>query len=238
MLWITDGDNQEYPVIEDEAELKKGERMDRIALLIVVIPILILIPLYFINHSLASSGLLLLAFWLFYSLFFFGGSRPPIGLRISGMRESFASSKYLFALGILFVFPISIIIESHLPPLGGFSISFLDSPFSYVYYTLILSPGVEEFVFRGVLQYRLRWFIPDYMANGLTSIAFVIIHWIPGELWIISIVMTLRFIRSFLYGHIFTKTQNVVHSWTIHFTFNLYEPVLAIILVMSGFMVL
>jgi membrane protease YdiL (CAAX protease family) len=221
--------------VQDDSE--ETNRLDKIALLFVLVPVLILMPIYYINHNLASNGLLLLAFWLFYSSMFFKRGDWGIGIRSSEVRESFAITKYFFILGILVVFPLSILIESKLPPLDGFSSSFLSNPTSYVFYTLILSPIIEEFVFRGVLQYRLSWFIPNYLANGVTSLAFVMIHWIPGELWVISTIMILRFIRSYLYGHVFTKTQNFIHSWTMHVIFNLYEPVFMIILLVTRLLI-
>ena len=195
-------------------------------------------PVYYFDHSLASSGLLYLTFWLFYSSFLLKRKDLGIGLRLSEIKESFAKTKYLFLLGILIIFPLSFLIESQLPPLDGFSSSFLSNPTSYVFYILILSPIIEEFVFRGILQYRLSWFVPGYLSNILTSLAFVMIHWVPGEMWIISTIMILRFIRSYLYGYVFSKTQNFIHSWTLHLIFNSYEPVITIISLLAGLLIL
>lgn len=227
-------DSQKKKGTENEEVTQKEKRWK---LLEIVIPVSLLMPVYYFDHSLATTGLTALCFYHLYSFAFSRRAIDDFGIRISGIRESFWDTRYLFLLGFFLVFPISIIIETQLPPLDGFASSFLNNPYGYVISALVVSPPIEEFVFRGVLQKRLGWYTPNFLANILTSLAFVMIHWIPGELWVISTIMALRFIRSLLYGQVFAKTQNIVHSWTIHMVFNLFEPVITIVLLISGLII-
>ncbi|MFL0554903.1 MULTISPECIES: CPBP family intramembrane glutamic endopeptidase [Paenibacillus] len=77
------------------------------------------------------------------------------------------------------------------------------------------------FLFRGLLQERLNWYVKPYFAIPLTSMIFALMHVSQGSVQIVSIDLISVFLDSLVFGIIYYQTRNVWVSWLAHFAANL-----------------
>lgn len=76
---------------------------------------------------------------------------------------------------------------------------------------------LEEVIFRGFIQERLSWFIGTPIAIIIASILFGFMHISKGSFKIVAFDLTGIFIDSIFFGIIFSKTNNIFASWTVHY---------------------
>jgi membrane protease YdiL (CAAX protease family) len=104
------------------------------------------------------------------------------------------------------------------------AISGLDLPLEqcsdtrFLFKLLLWGPIVEEIVFRAALQRRLMgYFHNRWMANGITSVAFALMHYVlsgnPGSLAV--------FVPSLVLGWLYQRTGILYWTIVLHTGFNL-----------------
>lgn len=80
---------------------------------------------------------------------------------------------------------------------------------------IVLALG-EEIVFRGLIQARLNRLVPTWIAIGLTSILFAVMHISTGSTMVVILDLLSVFLDSVLFGIIFARTQNIYTSTIAH----------------------
>jgi uncharacterized protein len=88
----------------------------------------------------------------------------------------------------------------------------------FLFKLLFWGPIVEEIVFRAGLQRRLMgYFHNAWMANGITSVAFALIHYLlAGNLANLAV-----FIPSLAFGWLYQQTGKLHWAIALHVGFNL-----------------
>ena len=76
---------------------------------------------------------------------------------------------------------------------------------------------IEELVFRGLIQERLGWFIPQGVAVVVASILFGIAHWAPGNPAVVLADIAGVVLDGMFFGLIYARTKSVVVCWVTHF---------------------
>lgn len=80
-----------------------------------------------------------------------------------------------------------------------------------------LSTFIEELVFRGLTQERLSWLFPQAVAIVVASVLFGIVHWAPGDPFVVFADISAVIIDGMFYGAIYARSRSVLVSWTAHF---------------------
>jgi membrane protease YdiL (CAAX protease family) len=76
---------------------------------------------------------------------------------------------------------------------------------------------IEELVFRGLVQERLGWFIPQAIAIIIASVLFGLIHWGSGNTLATLADVSGVVLDGLFYGAVYARSRSVVVSWTVHF---------------------
>jgi hypothetical protein len=86
---------------------------------------------------------------------------------------------------------------------------------------LVIAPG-EEFLFRGVVQGRLREAFPARIAIPLTAALFALVHYfsLTGGSGARLIAIAILFLPSLVFGVVYERTQNLVVPILIHGSYN------------------
>jgi len=86
---------------------------------------------------------------------------------------------------------------------------------------LVIAPG-EEFLFRGVVQGRLREAFPARIAIPLTAALFALVHYfsLTGGSGGRLIAIAILFLPSLVFGIAYERTQNLVVPILIHGSYN------------------
>lgn len=92
--------------------------------------------------------------------------------------------------------------------------------------SLLLAALGEEIIFRGLFQKRTAAFLPGWVAIGLTSAVFALMHFSTGPTAVMLFDLATILLDSILYGIIFARTDNVFASWTAHFLANFVAVIL------------
>jgi membrane protease YdiL (CAAX protease family) len=175
-------------------------------------------------------NLCLATFWFYGSLilFFFWatlGISPTtkgdhncidVGFRYKfhELKEDLSKTKFEIVSVVFLVRPATFLIEEFILPT-------VETPFTFdPFLLLVYGPLLEEFYFRGILQERLGWVIPEKYAILLSSGVFSFYHWVPGNP--LDIILLTRFIRSLFYGVVYSKTRNILASYVSHLGVNLW----------------
>jgi uncharacterized protein len=88
---------------------------------------------------------------------------------------------------------------------------------------LLWGPIVEEIVFRAGLQRRLMgYFHNNWMANGITSVAFALMHYVL----IGNLISLAVFVPSLALGWVYQKTNSLSYAISLHMIFNLIHLLL------------
>jgi membrane protease YdiL (CAAX protease family) len=88
----------------------------------------------------------------------------------------------------------------------------------------------EEIAWRAFFQRQLGKVLPIIPVLLFSSILFTLGHYKAGNAVVVSYGLIFTFINSVLYGVIFHKTQNAWVSTIAHFTANIFEVMLFIII--------
>ncbi len=88
----------------------------------------------------------------------------------------------------------------------------------FLFKLLLWGPVVEEIVFRAGLQRRLMgYFHNSWMPNGITSVAFALIHYVlSGNLASLAVL-----VPSLLLGWLYQRTGKLAWVIALHIVFNL-----------------
>ena len=105
-----------------------------------------------------------------------------------------------------------------------FDLGTLNSHIKSLFFLIIFYPIVEELTFRGVIQEYLATKTKSYpsffhlsIANILTSILFVLIHFVhQPPLWALLV-----FVPSLIFGYFKDQYQHVIPSIFLHIFYNL-----------------
>lgn len=134
--------------------------------------------------------------------------------RFHELKEDLSKTKYKILVLVLLIVPLTFLIEEYILPTAETPSTM--NPFLI----LVFGPLLEEFYFRGILQERLNWVMPEKYAILLSSGVFSFYHWIPGNP--LDIILLTRFIRSLFYGAVYSKTKNILVSSVAHSGVNLF----------------
>lgn len=88
----------------------------------------------------------------------------------------------------------------------------------------------EEIAWRAFFQKQLNKVMPIFPVLIISSLLFTLGHFEPGNVFVVVYGLFFTFINSILYGLIFYKTQNAWISTISHFTANIFEVILFIII--------
>ncbi|MGI6700941.1 MAG: CPBP family intramembrane glutamic endopeptidase [Christensenellales bacterium] len=88
----------------------------------------------------------------------------------------------------------------------------------------------EEIAWRAFFQNRLSKRLPAFAAVLITSLLFTLGHYKRGDISIVLFGLLFTFLNSVLYGIIFHKAKNAWISTISHFTANIFEVILFIII--------
>lgn len=109
----------------------------------------------------------------------------------------------------------------------GYKIN-INQPINSIIIILIISPIVEEFIFRSNMQHYLELYFKKHIilnktyfhitfANIITSICFACLH-----LFTSNIIHTMGvFLPSLCFGILYTKHENVIYPILLHMFYNL-----------------
>ena len=79
------------------------------------------------------------------------------------------------------------------------------------------STFIEELVFRGLIQERLGWFVPQGVAIVVASVLFGIAHWAPGNPAVALADIAGVVLDGIFFGLIYARTRSVLVAWATHF---------------------
>jgi membrane protease YdiL (CAAX protease family) len=81
---------------------------------------------------------------------------------------------------------------------------------------ILIAPLGEEISFRGLFQERLGWFMPTWVAIGVTSLLFALMHLSYGPADVVFWDLFSVFVDSLFFGIIYAKTKNILVSYIAH----------------------
>lgn len=88
----------------------------------------------------------------------------------------------------------------------------------------------EEIAWRAFFQNKLSKILPIMPVLLMTSLLFTLGHYKQGNTTIVLFGLSFTFINSVIYGVIFQKTKNAWVSALSHFTANIFEVILFVLL--------
>jgi membrane protease YdiL (CAAX protease family) len=81
---------------------------------------------------------------------------------------------------------------------------------------ILIAPLGEEITYRGLFQERFGWFMPTWLAIGVTSLFFAFMHLSSGPVDVVFWDLFSVFVDSLLFGVIYAKTKNILVSYIAH----------------------
>jgi membrane protease YdiL (CAAX protease family) len=159
------------------------------------------------------SGLLTLAVLLIFNLI----RRKPLGealtLRPVPVRQAASAAALAPPLYLAVVVVLSLLPERWLYDYAQASSSLEDVSLLAFLATVVVAPVVEEMVFRGLVQSRLRQAMPDWLALLLSAGVFGLCH---GQLlW-----MAYAFVLGLAFGVVALRCNSILPTILMHMVFN------------------
>jgi membrane protease YdiL (CAAX protease family) len=183
-----------------------------------------------------------LALWSFMELLptvkkIVWGSQTFVSSRHSLYNLGFGAMTWLICYPIVMLFnqlvSLTIIFINGNEPIDQMAVElmkgYLDNPRYFWVMALIICvviPVIEEIVFRGFLQTKLKSWMKLPYAIALTSIIFSLCHFVPEQgIQNISILSALFVLSGFL-GYIYERQQSLFAPIGLHCTFNTFSVML------------
>jgi membrane protease YdiL (CAAX protease family) len=85
---------------------------------------------------------------------------------------------------------------------------------------------MEELVDRGLIQERFTGGFGPLIGIVIASLFMAVLHWAPGDPFIVLLDLLAVFIDSLIYGLIYFRTRSIFVSWTAHLGVDLFDIVL------------
>jgi len=178
-----------------------------------------LIPLAILNkvwYTLYLAFCFILLYWFL--------EWSDLGVKFSGIREGLQRTWPYFVLTLVVLpLPVWFLIDQYLP-------SFYPHVFgrvgpidliSFLTVGIIVTPFMEEVIFRGVVQEQLGLYTNDTTGLIFSSVFFAIVHWSQGVPLLVGVDLVLVFVDSLWFGLIYLKSRNVLLSTLCHSLGNL-----------------
>jgi membrane protease YdiL (CAAX protease family) len=94
---------------------------------------------------------------------------------------------------------------------------------------IIFVTFVEELVDRGFIQERFTVRFGPLIGIFMGSLFMTLMHWAPGDLFIVFLDLLAVFIDSAIFGLIYWRTRNIFVSWTAHLGVDIFDIVLMLL---------
>jgi membrane protease YdiL (CAAX protease family) len=85
---------------------------------------------------------------------------------------------------------------------------------------------IEELVDRGLIQQRFTTRFGPLVGIVVGSLFMTLMHWAPGDPFIVFLDLLAVFIDSTIFGFIYWRTQSIFVSWTAHLGVDIFDIVL------------
>jgi membrane protease YdiL (CAAX protease family) len=88
---------------------------------------------------------------------------------------------------------------------------------------------VEELVDRGLIQGRFTARFGPLIGIAVGSLFMTLMHWAPGDPFIVFLDLLAVFIDSAIFGIIYWRSRNIFVSWTAHLGVDIFDIVLMLL---------
>lgn len=147
--------------------------------------------------------------------------------RVPGLRDLlYAAAGYVAAMGLVFLAGVVLTALQAQPETSNQAAELgLENPELLLWLVplsvLVIAPG-EEFLFRGVVQGRLREAFPARIAIPLTAALFALVHYfsLTGGSGARLIAIAILFLPSLVFGVAYERTRNLAVPILIHGSYN------------------
>ncbi|MFB6110633.1 MAG: lysostaphin resistance A-like protein [Halodesulfurarchaeum sp.] len=153
--------------------------------------------------------------------------RSYVPWRVPGLRDLlYAAGGYVAAVGLVFVAGVVLSVLEIQPETTNQAVQLgIGNPVLLLWLVplslLVIAPG-EEFLFRGVVQGRLREAFPARIAIPATAALFALVHYfsLTGGSGGRLIAIAILFLPSLVFGVAYERTRNLVVPILIHGSYN------------------
>lgn len=207
-----------------DLKAKTSKRVDPLNLLELAILVLVTVALSFAFPEIKGIILFLPVAYLLIDKIVRKKSLTDIGLTrenyASGIRENWhLIILVVFVIQFTMIIGTSILLPTYLEHIFSRILWSPDAEIAILIgllMNILLITFIEELVHRGLIQHRFSQSFGPLIGIFMGSLVMTLMHWAPGEPFIVILDLVTIFIDSSIYGIIYWRSRNLLVAWTAH----------------------